>query len=665
MKRILRNRDFATIITKSKKRMWYSAAFMLFAAISPASLFAQNGIREWSDSTGKHKIKGRLVEVRDGVVYLKTSEGKSVNVPLTRLSEADQDFLKNNSDNPFQETDAMESGDTASSKNSASTSSTASTKPDTGVSDATAWSGQLKIDWSEVEELNRDAEGNWDAGAFGTSDDGLVPKRSTLMKKMNFFEGIRRFHVNTTSKRGVVGYTVSFSVPKPLSRLSLIDFASGKAIHTDPIEGDMCPLCLLHDGATVLMQGTSDERKGFETPDMLQLWRVAGKKVNRTASWIPFPDEHESFGKKTNAAISEAISFPNNRLVILGNNGHMACVDSTSGKPYWHTRLSKDYAICPSNDNRWLVLVDGSAILIVDPQTGSTQKSFFIEGNPHMGWTRVRCSPSGEKLAVSFQSECRILDLKSEEWLHKISYPNLGPIAPNGLLFPNDDYLLLNNTTLVHIPSQIKVCELQQVGGISSFGSTTLIAIQGDSGGVVLPTTLPHASAAKALASAEKDPDVFLVRPGVKVSIDVSGAGQYAEQIRNSLTKAATKANYAVENSSPIKLVGSVTGPKQEAVSYIAAGSYVVNSYQSTIKLQYEGTDLWQTGATNIPGMISTSRDETIQSKLEQLGKSPNLTIFENISLPVRLQKPRPTANGNSAQSLVVTEVTLNGLVDK
>ena len=123
MKRILRNRDFAAINTKSKKRLWYPAAFMLFAAIFPASLFAQNGIREWSDLTGKHKIKGRLVEVRDGVVYLKTSEGKSVNVPLTRLSEADQDFLKNNSDNPFQETDSMESGDTASSKNSASTSS--------------------------------------------------------------------------------------------------------------------------------------------------------------------------------------------------------------------------------------------------------------------------------------------------------------------------------------------------------------------------------------------------------------------------------------------------------------------------------------------------------------------------------------------------------------
>lgn len=662
MKRILRNRDLATNFSKARRVLLFPVALMLFTAISQSSLFAQNGIREWSDSTGKHKIKGRLVEVRDGVAYLKTSEGKSVNVPVARLSEADQDFLKNNSDNPFQVSDSMESGDTASSKSS---SAPPTSKLDAGTSDATAWNGQLKIDWTEVEELNRDAEGDWDAAAFETSDDALTPKRSTLMKKMNFFEGIRRFQVNTTSRRGVVGYTVSFSVPKPLSRLSLIDFASGKAIHTDPIEGDMCPLCLLHDGATVLMQGTSDERKGFETPDMLQLWRVAGKKVNRTLSWIPFPDEHESFGKKTNAAINEAMSFPNNRLVILGNNGHMACVDSTSGKPFWHTRLSKDYAICPSNDNRWLVLVDGSAVLIIDPQTGSTRKSFFIEGNPQMGWTRVKFSPSGERLAVSFQSECRILDLKTEEWIHKISYPNLGPIAPNGLLFPDDDYLLLNNTTLVHIPSQIKVCELQQVGGIASFGSTTLIAVQGDSGGVVLPTKLPHASAAKALASAEKDPDVFLVRPGVKVSIDVSGAGQYAEQIRNSLTKAATKANYDIDNSSQIKLAGSVTGPKQEAVSYIAAGSYVVNSFQSTIKLQYQGTDLWQTGATNIPGMISTSRDETIQSKLEQLGKSPNLSIFENVSLPVRLQKPRPSAGGNASQSLVVTEVTLNGLVDK
>jgi hypothetical protein len=149
--------------------------------MSCASLFAQNGIREWSDSTGKHKIKGRLVEVRDGVAYLKTSEGKSVNVPVARLSEADQEFIRSNSDNPFQESNSMESGDSASSRNAAST---PSTKADAGVSDATAWNGQLKIDWSDVEELNRDAEGNWDAGAFGASEDALTPKRSTLMKKL-------------------------------------------------------------------------------------------------------------------------------------------------------------------------------------------------------------------------------------------------------------------------------------------------------------------------------------------------------------------------------------------------------------------------------------------------------------------------------------------------
>jgi len=54
--------------------------------------------RKWTDATGKHTVDAKLVEVKDGMVRLESRNGKIVDIPLEKLSGADQKFLKSKID---------------------------------------------------------------------------------------------------------------------------------------------------------------------------------------------------------------------------------------------------------------------------------------------------------------------------------------------------------------------------------------------------------------------------------------------------------------------------------------------------------------------------------------------------------------------------------------
>ena len=52
-----------------------------------------SGLRSWTDATGKHRIEAELIAVKEGWVRLKRASGESVSLPITRLSQPDQDYV--------------------------------------------------------------------------------------------------------------------------------------------------------------------------------------------------------------------------------------------------------------------------------------------------------------------------------------------------------------------------------------------------------------------------------------------------------------------------------------------------------------------------------------------------------------------------------------------
>ena len=62
-------------------------------------------LRQWSDATGKFKIKGKFVSLENGTVILEKEDGDEIEIELKKLSTADQkvanDLAKAKDDDPL------------------------------------------------------------------------------------------------------------------------------------------------------------------------------------------------------------------------------------------------------------------------------------------------------------------------------------------------------------------------------------------------------------------------------------------------------------------------------------------------------------------------------------------------------------------------------------
>ncbi len=647
-------------LSSFRDRQMNSSNACRFLVLVLISLWLPNHVtaqqpRTWTDSTGKFQVTATLIEVKDGAVFLQSANGKTLKIPVERLCEADQKFLTAD-ENPFE----MVAPDAVPADTPA-----VPTPVDNRTS-ASAWSNPPDVNWDNVRTLDKGfGESEWSYTPPQSNRLTFEPKRTSLPSKANFFEGMRRLEINPLAARAAVGYTWTFSTPKHKSRVSLIDLPSGKAINSDHVECNMCPLTVLNDGKSILMHGTGGDRDGYETGDQLQIWTLSGRQVTRSATWIPFKDEGKSFGKTVNGSVSRAIPIAGNRILLMAGSGHLACVGLHSLQPIWHERLSRNHSIELTTDRKELFVLNEQVLMHLDPFSGEVKGSIRLEGNPQLGWTKMRLNAEGDQMLLSYTNSLRVIDLKTAETVHQYTRETGGVLSPNGLSYPAPDYALLNNNLLFHIPSGITVCDYKDAAAITSVGGVEFVGLLGDGGGVVAPTQIPHARAVSLLEQAVDDPSVFLIHPGVSVSLDSSAVpGNYRAEVEKNIREAIDKAGYKLSNGAPIKIKASVTGPKTEAVSYIARGAYVANVYTSGVSIEHQGAKIWNRTGSNIPMMLSTKRGQSIQERLDELGKGPSLSFFQGVALPRMMQAPTKSSNGNNQNALLVSKFTLTGIVD-
>jgi hypothetical protein len=75
------------------------------------------------------------------------------------------------------------------------------------------------------------------------------------------------------------------------------------------------------------------------------------------------------------------------------------------------------------------------------------------------------------------------------------------------------------------------------------------------------------------------------------------------------------------------------------------AGTFTIQEYTSSIRIDYNGKTLWSRTATNTPGMLGSTREKSMQQQINEAGRKPNLTLFSKTTLPQYLQKATQDAS--------------------
>ena len=85
----------------------------MFLTCGAAKALAVEELREWSDTTGRHKLTARLQAFAQDTVTLEMADGKLMEIQIGRLGTKDRQYvlthhadLKKADDNPFQEKNA-------------------------------------------------------------------------------------------------------------------------------------------------------------------------------------------------------------------------------------------------------------------------------------------------------------------------------------------------------------------------------------------------------------------------------------------------------------------------------------------------------------------------------------------------------------------------------
>lgn len=70
--------------------------------------FCNGQLRIWTDSTGRHTTDAEFVEFKDGMVTLRKPDGNTVSLPIERLTEKDQEYVRKAASNRSLDQEALE-----------------------------------------------------------------------------------------------------------------------------------------------------------------------------------------------------------------------------------------------------------------------------------------------------------------------------------------------------------------------------------------------------------------------------------------------------------------------------------------------------------------------------------------------------------------------------
>ncbi|ODA33700.1 hypothetical protein A6X21_18405 [Planctopirus hydrillae] len=671
-------------VAASHKRMTNRAAWLSWTAglllvLSSSSLPAQES-RTWTDATGKFKIDAKFVSLEGTKVTLLQTSGEEIEIDLSKLSPGDrkvaQDLAKKASENPFQvkETNpfAPKAGKSSTGGSPAGPSMPDRTAPGgtepapaAGNGTYTGRDAQLTSSVDGVTELLLTPQS--DKLALPRNDavvDRKLPSRGiALPKKANFFEKANSMLVHSSKPEAVVLYHIAPPGQSPITRVVVLNLETGKITAQGQVPNLYTGVAYGSDGLILVRQV---EHHGKGNKGLMEGWIVKGKDLAREWSWEPAKGQS---GRDEELVWGEIL--PDGRVLTANEGGKITCwkTEGDEMKALWRLQAQGSSRPDVTRDGKYMAIVADKQCAVMDLEAGEVVATVPTKGR-HLPWPRMAISAEHSRMACFGFDKIIVWDLQTGEEIREIATgPISGGAAP---LWLDDDFLLLGGHLLVDVKNQLRLWDYTGAEMTTFYDRTGLFVVGGPSqSSSLIPIALPHPAAKNYLARALQDPNLFILKEGTQVAIDVSGIQDAAQQaaIKDKLTAKLTQRGFVVGASGSIILKASTETGKSEKMSYRSFGEapwnakeYNVQSYISRLKFVWNGKDVWEGSGNNIPGFLSLSKDETIEQALKKHEK-PNYHFFEHCEIPKLLTKPAENAAaGSSTSALGKSTVTISGL---
>lgn len=626
---------------------------LLVGWLSAIASSAAEEYRTWTDSTGKYKIKAKFVQEEAGTVTLRQEDGEELEIELKNLSAADQKVIaelkKTATENPFRSKAADPF------KPKGKTSTRASTTP-TRESETPASQEfrQIRVDWHTAETIGvTPVLDEWKVEVLEAGDSPLSirPKNVTLPAKSNFFEGLKGLALNPAAKKAVVGYLLADPRPQGVTRLVICDLETGRASSPASLPGQMLPLALHDDGKHVLMRR---EEFGFGNHDRLELWALQGSRVQRLAAWVPYDDQRGGDRDIQWGA------FLNAEMFVTSGGGEIVIWKFPEIQPLYRLACPGGGRPALSPDRKLLAFCDGKSLGLLDVEKHEILCQQATPASLHA--PMLAFSPSGRRLACISQQLLLVWDVTNGGLIQ--NFPISGVHIFTGLDFPHDNYVLGGNKYLIDIQNQLKLWTYDGHEQVATMGGWTFFAVaDGQKSAALLPVRIPHPGATELLQKALTDPNLFVLKAGTKVKLDVSAIPDPAqrEKVIQGLSRRLQAIECTADPQGTITLVAALEGPKQREISFIASGDYKMQEYLSKVSFVYDGKPIWESASTNVPFIVHLKRGENIESHLRSLEK-PDYAFFERVELPKFLQKPSSGSGPSSSLTLGTSRITPAGI---
>jgi hypothetical protein len=613
--------------------------FIAMSAFAPAA----EDVRTWSDSMGKIVARARFVALDGGKVTLRKEDGDTFETPLSKLSLADQTYVR----------EAVRKGGTGHAPRPPLAKKEGRERPEERRSGA-AVSGPPRT----IPIATRRAGWSID---YKPESDFVTPKllKPVRLPRTGPAEHRTGFALSRSGRLVATTYEHEGYKPNAATRVVLADLEKGEVVVNDAMPGLFTVLAVAEDGRLLVRK----DRFASAFNEPVEVWSMGAGGPSSVATWVPYDDQKGQLDR----TVKWAVWLDSGRVLTLNGQGRLVVWEVATRRALAVLPIAQNCTPGLSPDGRLLAFNTDKEVGIADLDQGEV---LALQAAPNLTLCMFAFSADGARFACICANRLYVWELPDGKLYREIG--DLTVATKYKAAFPGRDYVLLGDDALINLDHRVPLWQYQGADAAEVAGTWTVFLLRDYASHqeAVVPARLPHAAAEVLLKRAGNDPNLFALKTGTPVTVDVAGVSDTAHRDEVAATMAAKlKANgNPVDPKAAVRLVASTAVEPEREVAYRTmllggpkleqnVSTFRFRDHRTELRMIYQGKTIWETGRGSMPMTFAMRANESVETFLKQY-EAFNYDFFKFVDLPKLVLRPLPKGR----QTLGASKITAAGV---